>query len=167
MANFGSLAAETCCRLCGTPTNFNGFCILASLLQRRRSSEANQTLRDVGPSPGLVHYIYLFGRFCPWRNFTSCKIHFTFKSCVHLYCQRYSSSGVSQALQRGTRNGITELSQRAPPTFARVAVTLGIGPHSGLSCGFFFLLLLSSFFLASSRRRLDVYHTCTHGVALV
>jgi len=34
-----------------------------------------------------------------------------------------------------------------------------------LPCGFFYL---SSFFLAYlSRRRLDVYHTSTHGVALV
>jgi len=52
-------------RVWGTPTNFNGFRVLASLLQRRRSPEANQTLRDVWPSPGLVHLIYIFGRFCP------------------------------------------------------------------------------------------------------
>ena len=39
-----------------------------------------------------------------------------------------------------------------------------------LPCGFFFLLLSSSFFFSSpnlSRRRVDVCHTCTHGVALV
>jgi len=38
-----------------------------------------------------------------------------------------------------------------------------------LPCGFF-LLLSSIFFLSSpnlSGRRLDVYHTCTHGVALM
>ena len=38
------------------------------------------------------------------------------------------------------------------------------------SSSFFFFLLLSSFFFSSpnlSRRRLDVYDTCTHGVALV
>ena len=37
-----------------------------------------------------------------------------------------------------------------------------------LPCGFFYLL--SIFFISSpnlSRRRLDVYHTATHGVALV
>jgi len=45
----------------GTPANFNWFCVLASLLQRRHSTEANQTLHDVWPSPGLVHYIYIFG----------------------------------------------------------------------------------------------------------
>jgi len=31
----------------GTPANFNGFRVLASSLQRRRSPEANQTLHDV------------------------------------------------------------------------------------------------------------------------
>ena len=38
--------------------------------------------------------------------------------------------GVSQSLRHGTRNGITELSQRAPPMFGWAAITLGIGPHS-------------------------------------
>ena len=36
--------------------------------------------------------------------------------------------GVSQTLRLGTRNGITELSQRAPPILGRAAITLGIGP---------------------------------------
>ena len=35
--------------------------------------------------------------------------------------------GVSQTLRRGTRNGITELSQRAP---LWAAITLDIGSHS-------------------------------------
>jgi len=38
--------------------------------------------------------------------------------------------GVSQTLRRGTRNGIAELSQSAPPIFGWAAITLGIGPHS-------------------------------------
>ena len=41
------LAAEIAWRVWGTPTIFNGFRVLASLLQRRRSTEANQTLHDV------------------------------------------------------------------------------------------------------------------------
>jgi len=40
------------------------------------------------------------------------------------------AAGVSQTLWRGTRNGITELSQRAPPISGWEAITLGIGPHS-------------------------------------
>jgi len=39
MVNFGPLTAGI------------GFRVFASLLQRRRSSEANQTLHDVWPSP--------------------------------------------------------------------------------------------------------------------
>jgi len=35
----------------GTPANFNGFRVLASLLQRRHSLEANHTLHDVWLSP--------------------------------------------------------------------------------------------------------------------
>jgi len=40
--------------------------------------------------------------------------------------------------------------------FGRVAITLGIGPHSN-----------SIFFFPRLRLTLDVYHTSTHGVALV
>jgi len=57
MANFGALTAEIGSALWGTPANFNGFHVLASLLQQRRSPEANQTLHDVWPSPwtGTLH----------------------------------------------------------------------------------------------------------------
>jgi len=92
MANVGPLAAETGLPVWGTPANFSGFRVLASLLQRRRSPEANQTLHDVWPSPALVHYIYIFGGFAPRRNFAWCKIHFTSKSCVLLYWQRYCTA---------------------------------------------------------------------------
>jgi len=64
MANFGPLAAEIGSGVWGTPANFNGFCVLPSLLQRRSSPEANQTLHDVWPSPGLVHCIH-FSRLWP------------------------------------------------------------------------------------------------------
>ena len=52
---------------------------------------------------------------------------------------------VSQALQRGRRNGITEVSQRAPPIFGWAAIMLGI-PIVFLPCGFFYLLSSFSFF---------------------
>jgi len=67
--NFGPLAAEIGSGVLGTPANFNGFRVLASLLQRRRSPEANQTLHDVWPLPRLVHYIYIFGSSCPLMEF--------------------------------------------------------------------------------------------------
>ena len=65
MVNFGPLTAEIGLPVLGTPANFNRFRVLASLLQRRRSPEANQTSHDLWSSPGLVHYIYIFGGFCP------------------------------------------------------------------------------------------------------
>jgi len=58
MVNVGPLTAEICWRVWGTPANFNRFHVLASLLHRRRSTEVNQTLHDVWPSPVLVYYIY-------------------------------------------------------------------------------------------------------------
>jgi len=51
MANFGPLVAEIGSLVWGTPANFNGFRALASLLQQRHLTEANQTLHDVWPSP--------------------------------------------------------------------------------------------------------------------
>jgi len=52
IANVGPLTAEIGSVVWGTPARFNGFRVLASLLQRRRSPEANQTLHDVWPSHG-------------------------------------------------------------------------------------------------------------------
>jgi len=69
MAIFGPLAAEIGPVVWGTPANFNGFRVLAALLQRRRSTEANQTLHGVWPSRGLVHDIYIFGGSCPVTEF--------------------------------------------------------------------------------------------------
>jgi len=73
MANFGPPTAETGSGVWGTPAaNFNGFRVLASrryLLQRRRSAEANQTLHDVWPSPGLLHSICIFGGSCHLTEF--------------------------------------------------------------------------------------------------
>jgi len=53
MVNFNPLVAEMDWRVWGTPADVNGFRILASLLQRHRSTVVNQTLHDVWPSPGL------------------------------------------------------------------------------------------------------------------
>jgi len=55
MVNFGPLTAEIGLPVWGTPENFNGSCVLASLLHQHRSTEVNQTLDDVWPCPGLVH----------------------------------------------------------------------------------------------------------------
>jgi len=72
MTNVGRLtaeirSAEICLPVWGTrtPANFNGFRVLASLLQRCRSPEANQTLQDVWLSPALAHHIYISGALAP------------------------------------------------------------------------------------------------------
>jgi len=65
MANVGPLTIEIGWRVWGTPADFNGFRVLASLLHRRRSTEVNHTLHDVWPSFGLVHYIYFRGLLPP------------------------------------------------------------------------------------------------------
>jgi len=74
MVNFSPLMAEIGLVVWGTPANFNVFRVLPSLLQGCHSPEANQTLHDVWPSPGLVHALYIhFGGFCPLREF--CQLH--------------------------------------------------------------------------------------------
>jgi len=69
MMNFSLLAAEIVSLVWGTPADFNGFNVLASLLQRRHSTEGNQTLHNVWPLPGLVDYIYIFGDCCSVTEF--------------------------------------------------------------------------------------------------
>jgi len=58
MTKFGPLGAEIISLVWGTPANFDGCRVLVSLLQRSRSTEANETLHDSWPSSGLVHYIF-------------------------------------------------------------------------------------------------------------
>jgi len=61
--------------------------------------------------------------------------------------------GVSESVRRRTRNGITELSQRAPPIFSWAAITLGIGTHSSLKIGPICLMCLTFCCKTHSRRR--------------
>jgi len=93
MANFGPLAAEIGSGVWGTPANFNGFRILPSLMQRRRSPEANETLHGVWPSPGLLHYVYIFGGSCPLTEF---------RHVQNSLCVQVLSSPILAALRHGT-----------------------------------------------------------------
>ena len=95
MVNFGAaLAAEVGSVVWGTSANFNGFRVLASILQRRRSTEANQTSHDVRPSPGLVHCIYIFGVLAPITEF--CQVQ-------NSLCVQVLRSPILAALLHGTR----------------------------------------------------------------
>ena len=150
MANFGRLTAEICWRVWGTPANFNGFRVLPSLLQRRRSpkAKANQTSHDVWPSPGLLHHIYIFGGSCRWQNFARCKIHFMFKSCVLVYWQRYRTAlqhqtsakfcGVVQGMElQNFRRGRHLYSARRPSRWASahilVFLSRGTSPATAMT----------------------------------
>ena len=136
MVTFGPLTAEIGWRVWGTPANFNGFRVLASLLHRCRSTEVNQTLHDVWPSPGTI--CIHFRGLLPQRNFAGCKIEFASKSCVLLYWQRYCTEleqwasaklcGMEQG--RELRNFCSSF---APPVFSGAAITLEIDQHSSSS----------------------------------
>ena len=133
VANFGPLTAEIGSGVWGTPANFNDFRILASLLQRRRSTEVNQTLHYVWPSPGLVHCIYIFRGSCPVTGF--CYVQNSL--CVQLlsylilavFLYGTPVVGVSQSLRRGRRNRGRHLYSAGRPSR-----TLGISPHSSSFC---------------------------------
>jgi len=120
----GPLPAEICWRVWGTPANFNGFRVLASLLRQHCSTEAIQTLHDVWPSPGLVDYIYIFGGSCPLTEF--CQVQ-------NSLCVQVLHSPILAASLHGTpAEGVSQtklcgVEKRAPPIFGRAAITLGIG----------------------------------------
>jgi len=76
MVNFSPLVAEFSSLVWGTPANFNGFRVLASLLQRRRSMEANLCTL-------FGHLLGWYAISCPVTKFSRCKIHFvSSKSCA-------------------------------------------------------------------------------------
>jgi len=128
MVNFGLLSAEIISLVWGTPANFKGFCVLSSLLQRRRSTEANQTLHGVWPSPGLVHYIYIFGGSCSVTEFWQVQNSLCILQVLrcHILVALLHGTwavGASQTLRRWAQ-GATYIRQ--------ATITLGIGPHSSI-----------------------------------
>jgi len=116
MVKFGPLMAEICWGVWGTPANFNRFRVLASLLHWRRSTEVNQTLHDVWPSPGLVHCIYIFGGSCPLTEF--CEVQNSLCVQVQVLCSPMlavllhstRAVGISQTL-RHSAEGATYIQQ--------------------------------------------------------
>jgi len=86
----------------------------------------------------LLRWYTFFGGSCPLTKFYPVQnSHYVQLLRSPIYAALLHgtpAAGVSQTLPRGTRNGITELSQTAPPIFGWAATTLGIGPHS--SCNY-------------------------------
>jgi len=95
MVNFRLLAAQIVSFVWDTPANFNGFHVLASLLQWSRSAEASQTFHKVWPLPGLVDYIFggccSVTEFCCVRN-SLCVLQIL-RSPIGSVTARQSSSG--------------------------------------------------------------------------
>jgi len=91
-------------------------------------------LHAVWPSPGLVHYINIFGGPCPLTEF--CQVQTSL-------CVEVLSSPILAALLHGTRamdvSQTLRRSAEGPPIFDRAAITLSTGPHSS------FVLLYISF----------------------
>jgi len=103
---------------------------LASLLHRHHTTEVNQTLHNIWPSPGLVHYIYILGAVAPSRNSTRCKNSLCIL-ILRLYRQRYCT-----VLEQWASAKLCGVQQMAPPICDRAAITLDIGPHSSFFCYF-------------------------------
>ena len=79
MVTFSLLAAEIVSLVWGTPANVNGFRVAASLLQRRSSTKANQTLHNVWPFASSKSCAILFARqSCSGRRAKLCGVE-------HLY----------------------------------------------------------------------------------
>ena len=110
----------------GHPANFNGFRVLPSLLQRRHSPEANQTLHDVWPSPGLVHYVHTFRGYCPADGILP-GAKFTSRPSL-----AYTHNGSVTALHSSSRrqpNFATWYKERNYGTFAKGATYIRLGCH--------------------------------------
>jgi len=109
MGNVGPLGADISPVVWGTPAKFNGFRILASLLQQRRSTEASQSVHDVSLSPGLAG-----------AKFTLRPPSLALSSWQH-YCT---------ALEQWVQAKLCGVEHRAPPIFGRATITLDTDPHS-------------------------------------
>jgi len=93
MTNFGPLTAEICWQVWGTPANFNGFRILALLLQWCRSTEVNQTLAVFLTGTLYIRFPWLLphNAILPHAKFTLCPtLAFSYIGSISA---RHSSSG--------------------------------------------------------------------------
>jgi len=103
---------------------FNQFRVFASLVRRRRSPEANRTLSDLWPSPGLVHYTFL-GLLSP--DWILPRAKFTLRqslafSCIGSVTARHFSS-------RPQLNFAAWYKEWNYGTFAEVATYIRLGGH--------------------------------------
>jgi len=125
MVKFSPLAAEIGSVVWGTPANCNWFCVLASLLQRRRSTEANQTLHDVWPS-------HVFGGMLSGAKFS---LRPTLAlSYIGSVTPRHSTSARQPNFVAWYKECNYGTFAEGAAIFGWAAITLGIGPHSSSLC---------------------------------
>jgi len=138
MANFSPLTTEIGLPVWGNPANFNRFCVLASLLQRRRSPRPTKLCMMFAVSWAGTLNIHFGGLLppdgiLPHAKFTlRPSLAFSYIGSVTGTARHSSSRRQLNLAAWYTRNGITEPSQRAPPVFGWAVITLGIGPHSSI-----------------------------------
>jgi len=154
MVNFSLLTAQIVSLVCGTPANFNGFRVLASLLQRCRSTEANQTAQCLALTWAGRLYIHFRQLLLHNGILSGAKLTLHPPSLALFYWQRYCT-----AVEQWARAKLCGIEQRAPPTFGRAAITLGIGPHS------------STVLFSSDQQFVEVYlqslHTANQATVLI
>jgi len=92
MVNFGPLGAEIVSLVWG-PSKFQRVSRFGFVTAATSLNGSNQTLRDVWPSPGLIHYIYIFVGSCPVTEF--CQVQ-------HSLCVQDLRSPILVALLHGT-----------------------------------------------------------------
>jgi len=132
MANFGPITCEIRSGVCGTPANFNGFRVLASLHDVAHRMPT-KLCTIFGRLLGCYTMYTLLAALAPngilpLQN--SLCVQVLRSPILPALLHGTRAAAVSQTLWHGTRNAITELLQRAPSIFRWAAITLGIGPHS-------------------------------------
>jgi len=137
MANIGPLIAQIGSGVWGTQQISTGFASWLRYCNDTAHRRSTKLCKIFGHLLGW-YTIYTFSgalardRVLPGAKFMlRPSLAFSFLSSDNAW---HFSSGVSQTFQHGTRNGITELSKRAPPIFSWAAITLDIGPHSSMKC---------------------------------
>ena len=134
MVNFGPLGAEIISLVWGTSANFNRFRVLASLLQRRRSTKPTKLGTMFGHLLGW-YTIYTFlmellppDGILPHVKFTMhpsvAFLYIGSATAWHSHSRHQPNCGVVQGMEL-----LNFCMQKAPPIFGWVAITLGIGPH--------------------------------------
>ena len=143
MANFGPLKAEICLPVLGTQQISTALMSCLCYCSEAAHRRPTKLLHDVWLSHALAHYIYIFGGSCPPDGIlqvqNSLYVQFLRSPILATLLHGTPAADVSQTMWRGTRSGITELSQKAPPIFGWAAITLGISPHSSLKINYLVL----------------------------